>query len=30
MKQKTIYACQECGAQTQKWLGRCPECQAWN
>jgi DNA repair protein RadA/Sms len=30
MKQKTIYSCQECGAQTQKWLGRCPECQAWN
>jgi DNA repair protein RadA/Sms len=30
MKQKTIYACQECGAQSQKWLGRCPECQAWN
>jgi len=30
MKSKTIYACQECGAQSQKWLGRCPECQAWN
>ena len=30
MKSKTVYACQECGAQTQKWLGRCPECQAWN
>jgi DNA repair protein RadA/Sms len=30
MKTKTIYACQECGAQSQKWLGRCPECQAWN
>jgi DNA repair protein RadA/Sms len=30
MKTKTVYACQECGAQTQKWLGRCPECQAWN
>jgi DNA repair protein RadA/Sms len=30
MKQKTIYACQECGAQSQKWLGRCPECEAWN
>jgi len=30
MKAKTIYACQECGAQSQKWLGRCPECQAWN
>jgi len=30
MKQKTIYTCQECGAQSQKWLGRCPECGAWN
>jgi DNA repair protein RadA/Sms len=27
---KTIYSCQECGAQSQKWLGRCPECEAWN
>ena len=30
MKQKTIFACQECGAQSQKWLGRCAECGAWN
>ncbi len=30
MKQKTIYSCQECGAQSQKWLGRCPECGEWN
>src|SRR6516225_9241386 len=30
MKPKTIYACQECGAQSQKWLGRCPDCGAWN
>jgi DNA repair protein RadA/Sms len=31
MKQpKVVYACQECGAQSQKWLGRCPECGAWN
>src|SRR3954471_4119708 len=30
MKPKTIYACQECGAQSQKWLGRCPECGAWD
>src|SRR5437773_7782434 len=30
MKAKTIYTCQECGAQSQKWLGRCPECGAWN
>ena len=30
MKTKTVFACQECGAQSQKWLGRCPECGAWN
>jgi DNA repair protein RadA/Sms len=27
---KTVYACQNCGAQSPKWLGRCPECSAWN
>jgi DNA repair protein RadA/Sms len=30
MKQKTIFACQECGAQSSKWLGRCNDCGAWN
>jgi DNA repair protein RadA/Sms len=30
MKSRTVFACQECGAQFQKWLGRCPECGAWN
>ena len=30
MKSKTLFACQECGAQSQKWLGRCPDCGAWN
>jgi DNA repair protein RadA/Sms len=30
MKPKTVFACQECGAQSAKWLGRCPECGAWN
>jgi DNA repair protein RadA/Sms len=30
MKQKPVFACQECGAQSPKWLGRCPECGAWN
>ncbi|MBI4475550.1 MAG: DNA repair protein RadA [Acidobacteria bacterium] len=27
---KTLFVCQECGAQSQKWLGRCAECGAWN
>jgi DNA repair protein RadA/Sms len=27
---KTIFVCQECGSQSQKWLGRCAECGAWN
>jgi DNA repair protein RadA/Sms len=27
---KSFFACQECGAQSQKWLGRCPDCGAWN
>jgi DNA repair protein RadA/Sms len=30
MKPKVVYVCQECGAQSQKWLGRCAECGAWN
>ncbi len=29
-KLKTVFACQECGFQSQKWLGRCPDCNAWN
>ena len=27
---KSVFACTECGAQSQKWLGRCPDCGAWN
>jgi len=30
MKQKTIFTCQKCGAQSPKWLGKCPDCSAWN
>jgi DNA repair protein RadA/Sms len=30
MKQKVVFACQQCGAQTQKWTGRCMECGAWD
>ena len=27
---RTIFACQECGNQSAKWQGRCPECGNWN
>ena len=27
---RTVFVCQECGAQARKWLGRCAECGAWN
>jgi DNA repair protein RadA/Sms len=30
MRAKTVYVCQECGAQAPKWLGRCVDCGAWN
>lgn len=29
-KLKTIFTCQQCGCQSQKWLGRCPDCGQWN
>src|SRR4030042_48712 len=27
---KTVFICQNCGHQVSKWLGRCPQCNAWN
>lgn len=27
---KTIYSCQSCGNVSHKWLGKCPDCGAWN
>src|ERR671912_1983015 len=30
MKPKIVFVCQECGSQAPKWLGRCPDCGAWN
>ncbi|MBI2089797.1 MAG: DNA repair protein RadA [Deltaproteobacteria bacterium] len=29
-KVKIIYACQSCGYQSPKWLGKCPDCNQWN
>src|SRR4051812_19650458 len=26
----TIFVCQNCGSQSRKWLGQCPDCQEWN
>lgn len=28
-KAKTYFECQQCGYQTPRWLGRCPECGSW-
>jgi DNA repair protein RadA/Sms len=30
LKQKTVYACTECGGRSPKWQGQCPHCEAWN
>ncbi|MFO1179992.1 DNA repair protein RadA [Ottowia sp.] len=27
---KSIYVCNECGASSARWLGKCPACGAWN
>lgn len=29
-KAKTVYVCQNCGAESSKWVGRCPTCKEWN
>src|SRR3989344_3622011 len=29
-KPVTSFVCQECGYDTAQWLGKCPECGAWN
>lgn len=29
-KTKTIFFCQNCGAQSSKWIGNCPSCGEWN
>lgn len=30
MKEKNKFICQQCGYETYRWLGRCPECESWN
>jgi len=29
-KFKNVFICQQCGKESPKWLGHCPDCQAWN
>lgn len=29
-KIKSVYICQECGYESLKWLGKCPDCNNWN
>ena len=29
-KQKSLYCCSECGAESAHWAGKCPSCGAWN
>jgi DNA repair protein RadA/Sms len=29
-KEKSVYICQSCEAESAKWLGRCPSCGSWN
>lgn len=29
-KSKSVYVCRECGYESSKWNGRCPQCGSWN
>ena len=29
-KVRTVYFCSNCGAESAKWIGRCPSCHQWN
>jgi len=30
VRQKSFYICQQCGYESAKWLGKCPECNSWS
>ena len=30
MKSKVMYVCSECGYESAKWIGKCPDCGGWN
>lgn len=29
-KAKSVFICQQCGYESPRWLGKCPECGTWN
>ena len=29
-KFRNVFICQQCGKESLKWLGRCPDCHSWN
>jgi DNA repair protein RadA/Sms len=29
-RRRSLFVCQQCGRESAKWLGRCPECEGWN
>jgi len=29
-KARTVFVCQQCGAQQPRWVGKCPECGEWD
>ena len=29
-KAKSVFVCNNCGYESGKWLGKCPECNQWN
>jgi DNA repair protein RadA/Sms len=29
-KTKSVYVCRNCGAESPKWIGKCPSCGEWN
>ncbi|NSW95199.1 MAG: DNA repair protein RadA, partial [Bacteroidales bacterium] len=29
-KTKSVFVCQNCGAESPKWIGKCPSCKEWN
>lgn len=30
MKARSLFVCQQCGYQSPKWMGKCPDCNSWS